>query len=59
MSLIVFERSIFVMCILSYYRLQGTAIRIEDNVLVTENGCEILNKNCPETIDELCSLQQK
>lgn len=41
-----------------FFSFKGTAIRIEDNVLVTEDGCEVLNKNCPETIDEICTLMQ-
>jgi Xaa-Pro aminopeptidase len=34
-----------------YYEFGG--IRIEDNVLVTENGCRILGKNIPKTISDV------
>jgi Xaa-Pro aminopeptidase len=34
-----------------YYDFGG--IRIEDNVLVTENGCRILGKNIPKTISDV------
>ena len=37
-------------------RLLGTGIRLEDNVLVTDNEAEILNKDCPETLEELAHL---
>lgn len=42
-----------------HYRLIGTAIRIEDNIVITEDGCEIINSNCPETVDDICSLMLK
>lgn len=41
-----------------HFSFKGTAIRIEDNVVITEDGCEILNKKCPETVDEICTLMQ-
>ena len=47
------------MCIYFYLRLRGTAIRIEDNVIVTEHGCEIINKDCPETVKEISALMQR
>lgn len=31
-------------------------VRIEDDVLVTENGVEILTKHCPKEIDEIEAL---
>lgn len=36
--------------------LQGTGIRLEDNIVVTEGGREVLNKGCPEQLDELAEL---
>ncbi len=37
-------------------RLLGTGIRLEDNVLVTDGDAEVLNRNCPETLEELNEL---
>ena len=34
----------------------GIGVRIEDNVLVTESGCEILTAGVPKTIDEIEKL---
>jgi Xaa-Pro aminopeptidase len=31
-------------------------IRIEDDVLVTETGCEVLSANCPKEIEEIEAL---
>lgn len=35
---------------------QGIGIRIEDDVLVTKDGCEVLSKDAPKTIEEIESL---
>ena len=31
-------------------------IRLEDDIVVTENGAEVINQGTPETIDELSLL---
>ena len=36
-----------------FCRFKGIGIRIEDNLLITADGVEILNKNCPKEIDEI------
>ena len=38
------------------HRLAGTGIRLEDDVLLTESGCEVLNRDCPETIDNITAI---
>lgn len=35
---------------------QGIGIRIEDDVLVTKDGCEVLSKDAPKSIEEIESL---
>ncbi len=37
----------------------GIGFRIEDNCLVTENGCENLSKDIPRTIEEIESFMVK
>ena len=34
----------------------GIGVRIEDNILVTESGCEVLTAGVPKTIDEIETL---
>ncbi len=34
----------------------GIGVRIEDDVLITESGCEILTRGCPKTVAELESI---
>ncbi len=39
------------------HRLSGTGIRLEDDVLVLEDGPgEVLNVGCPESLEELTAL---
>jgi Xaa-Pro aminopeptidase len=40
-------------------KYRGFGIRIEDTILVTENGCEILSKNAPKEIDDIEKLMRK
>jgi len=39
-----------------YYPEKGFGIRIEDTVLITEDGCEILTKDVPKEIEEIEKL---
>ena len=34
-------------------RYRGIGIRIEDDVLITENGAEILTAECPKEVEEI------
>jgi len=38
---------------------QGIGIRIEDDVLVTKDGCDILSKDAPKTISDIEALMSK
>ena len=38
--------------------LRGIGIRIEDDVLVTENGCEVLTAEAPKSIAEIETLKR-
>lgn len=40
-------------------RWRGIGIRIEDDVLVTEQGCEVMTASVPKTIDEIESLMAR
>jgi Xaa-Pro aminopeptidase len=31
-------------------------VRIEDDVLVTRDGCDVLSRNVPKTVDEIEAL---
>lgn len=39
-----------------YYPEKNIGIRIEDTVLITKDGCEVLTKNVPKEIDEIEKL---
>lgn len=38
---------------------RGIAVRIEDNVLVTKDGCEVLSAKAPKTVAEIEALMNK
>jgi Xaa-Pro aminopeptidase len=38
---------------------QGIGIRIEDDVLVTKSGCEVLTRDVPKSVDEIETLMAK
>ena len=40
-------------------RWKGMGVRIEDDVLVTKDGYDVLTKDTPKTIDEIEKLMQK
>ena len=50
------ENMVFVVDAGIYVREWGIGLRIEDNVLVTSNGCENLSAAIPSTIEEIESL---
>jgi Xaa-Pro aminopeptidase len=38
---------------------QGIGIRIEDDVLVTKSGCEVLTRDVPKAVDDIEALMAK
>lgn len=34
-------------------KFRGIGIRIEDDIVVTENGCDVLSKKCPKEIEDI------
>jgi Xaa-Pro aminopeptidase len=39
-------------------RLHGIGVRIEDDVLVTESGCEVLTAGAPKSVAEIEALKR-
>ena len=39
-----------------YFPEEGIGIRIEDTLLVTEDGCEVLTADIPKTVEEIEAL---
>ena len=39
--------------------LRGIGVRIEDNIVVTANGCDNLTSNAPKEIDEIEKLMAR
>jgi len=42
-----------VKCFITQEDLQESGIRIEDDILITDNGCRVLGKPIPKTVKEI------
>ena len=42
-----------------YIPEEGIGVRIEDDVLITERGCEVLSKDIPKKVEELEAIRKK
>ncbi len=42
-----------------YYPEKSLGIRIEDTILITEDGCEVLTKDVPKEVDEIENLMKR
>ena len=40
-------------------RYRGIGIRIEDDILITNNGPEVLTAECPKEVEDIESLMNK
>jgi len=38
------------------FRFRGIGIRIEDNLLISHDGVEVINKDCPKDVKEIETL---
>ena len=36
-----------------YFKDEGIGIRIEDTILITEDGCDVFSKDIPKTVEEI------
>lgn len=49
----IFNRSIIGRCLIPHSRLRGIGVRIEDDILITGDGREVLTYTAPKEIDDI------